>query len=175
MEWGDWGAGDGGRTLPSSFPTAWAHLISQTVPGRLHTWEVAQGLRSTPALAHWCFFPKPKLSPRSPAPAGRAQCWGEGAAPTDRGECGSCQHPQTSQRGAGSTPGKGRAMPNHREGWGEVSAGILQLWDRLHQGLTVSGSHTAGIISKSLLRRAQTPERGPALAWAALEAFLCLK
>lgn len=139
-----------------------AHLISQkaqTAPGTLHTWEVAQSQQhknlDQALLSLIDFFPKHKLSPRSPAPAVHPQPMG--CAP-----CPPCQHPQSSQRGAGA-PGT------------RVSAGVLQLWDREHQGLTVSASHTLGIISKSPLRRAQPPEHGPALAWAALEAFLCFK
>lgn len=55
------------RTLPSSFPTAWAHLISQ--PASDCSWETshlgggtvpaAQGLGSSPAPAHGCFSQSP--------------------------------------------------------------------------------------------------------------------
>lgn len=121
---------NGERTLPSSFPAAWAHLISQKAShcfwktSHLEggTVPASQGLRSAPALAYWFFFPKQKLSPRFPAPAGCALCWGEGEAPPAHGACGPClpcQHPRTSQSGAGAF--QGRAERCQTTGWGEDS------------------------------------------------------
>lgn len=151
-------------------------FLGDFTPGR---WHSPSSTRTwiKPCSCSWMFFPKPELSPRLPAPAGRALCWGEGAAPTAPGGCGPClpcQHPQTSQSGAGALQGK--AEPCQTTGWGEerclqefCSSGTDSIRDCQWQ------DHTLGIISKPPLWRAQTPVHGPALAWAALEAFLCFK
>lgn len=152
------------RTLPSSFPTAWAHLISQPASLRLFLGDFTPGRWHSPSSTRtwikpcscsWMFFPKPKLSPRLPAPAGRALCWGEGAAPTAPGGCGPClpcQHPQTSQRGAGAL--QGRAQPCQTTGWGEerclqefCSSGTDSIRDWQWQDHThweLSASHPSG-------------------------------
>uniref|UniRef100_A0A803VSG8 Uncharacterized protein n=1 Tax=Ficedula albicollis TaxID=59894 RepID=A0A803VSG8_FICAL len=108
--------GNGGRTLPSSFPAT--NLISQkasecswntshlggpssssdlpeslSAPGTLHTWEggtlPAQAVPRDPSPSWPC--PVPSRGSSTPSP------WG-------CGPCLLCQHPQTSQRGAGLFP-----------------------------------------------------------------------
>lgn len=155
MEWGDWEAVNGGRTLPSSFPTAWAHLISQK--GSDSSWKpphleggtvpVAQGLRWT--LAHW-FLPKAQGVPRVPSPVLR-----RGSSTPSPGGCGPClpcQHPKAPREGQELS----REGQSHAKAQGRArreSAAILQLWtdsDSIrdwwvsHTHLELSASHPSG-------------------------------
>lgn len=106
------------------------------VPGRLQggTVPVSEGLRSTPALAFFLgkkiprFFPKAEDLPkircllRTPALIGCGSVLRRGKCIprlVDVAHAYPANTHCTSQSGGRSTPGKGRAMPNHRAGQGE--------------------------------------------------------
>lgn len=160
----------------------WSPRKPRTVPGRLHTWKVAQSQHhkdlDQPLLLLIDFFSQSTSCPQGSQPQLAVPC-------AEARE----QHPQPMGHVVPACPANTHEPPraeqeHSREGQSDakpqggartVSAGILQLWDRYHQWLMISGSHTFGIISKSPLRSSRTPVHSPALAWAALEAFLCFK
>lgn len=112
----------------------WSHRRPHTCSWKSSSTQggtvLGSGLRSAPALLQT--VPEAKHLPKSTAscpcqlPLAVALCWGAGRAPWPDAAQASppglpcpCHSPFTSQGGGRSTPGKGRAMPNHRVGRGE--------------------------------------------------------